>query len=344
MNIKLQPQDKAQIELLIELDISDLSPFKNTALEEFNKTLTLKGYRPGKAPLDLVEKTINPIELWEKIGILALENLYPTIIKEHQLEPLGQPSVSITKIVPEAEITFKITFAVMPHLILPDYKQIARNTPFVNQPTISEEEINEALKWLQKTRAQINPETKKEEIPELNDEFAKTLGNFQSLEDLKQNIKEGLLIEKQNKAKEQWRLEVLDKIGQQMEGDIPDILFETEKQKMLEELKIRLNEIQLPYEEYLKQIKHTEEELLKDFQPLAEKRVKMALILKEIADKEKIEVMPEEIDQKIEEILKQLPDPDIKNKFNLEELKTFALGILRNDKVFELLEKQQSEY
>jgi len=343
MNIKIQPQEKSQLELLIEFDLNDLLPFKNQALEEFNKDLTLKGYRPGKAPLELVEKNINPMELWEKIGIFALEKFYPQIISEHNLEPLGQPAVTITKIVPDSLVEFKVNIFVMPHLELPDYKAIAKEIPFKEKNIeVSEAEVNDALNWLQKTRAQINPETQKEELPELNDEFAQKVGNFKTLEELKQSIKEGLLIEKQDKAKEQWRLEVLDKIGEQMKGDIPDILFEAEKQKMLEELKMRLDEMQLPYDEYLKQIKHSEEELLKDFEPLAIKRVKMALILKEIADQEKIEVLPEEIDKKVDEILKQLPDPEIKNKINLEELKTFASGIIRNDKVFELLEKQQS--
>ncbi|MGB9763303.1 MAG: trigger factor [Minisyncoccia bacterium] len=343
MNIKIQPKEKSQLELIVTFNSDDLIPFKNQALEEFNKDLTLKGYRPGKAPLELVEQTINPIELWEKMGIFALEKFYPEIIKNNKLEPLGQPEVSITTIVPKSLVEFKINFAVMPHLELPDYKKIAKENPFSQKEIIvTEEEINDTLKWLQKTRAQVNPKIQKEELPELNDEFAQKVGNFKTLEELKNSIREGLLIEKQDKAKEQWRLELLDKISNEMKGEIPQILFEAEKQKMLEELKIRLDEIQLPYEEYLKQINHTEEDLLKDFEPLAERRVKAALILKELADQEKIEVSEEEINQKVDEIIKQLPDPEIKNKINLEELKTFALGIIRNEKVFELLEKLKS--
>jgi len=111
---------------------------------------------------------------------------------------------------------------------------------------------------------------------------------------------------------------------------------------MLDELKIQLSEMQLKFEDYLKQIKKTEEELRIEFQPLSLKRVKMALILKKIAQLEKIEVEDKEIEEKANEILNHLPDPSLKNKINLEELKIFALGLIRNEKVFELLENQQS--
>jgi len=66
----------------------------------------------------------------------------------------------------------------------------------------------------------------------------------------------------------------------------------------------------------------------------------MALVLKEIAQKENITVSQEEIEAKVNEILSQFPDPELKNQINLEELKTFAEGLIKNEKVFELLEKQ----
>jgi len=109
---------------------------------------------------------------------------------------------------------------------------------------------------------------------------------------------------------------------------------------MLDELKIQLSEMQLKFEDYLKQIKKTEEELRIEFQPLALKRVKMALILKEIAQLEKIEAEDKKIEDKVSEILNRLPDPSLKDKINLEELKIFASGLIRNEKVFELLESQ----
>jgi FKBP-type peptidyl-prolyl cis-trans isomerase (trigger factor) len=341
MKNQIKPLAKSKIEVIIEFNNDDLIPFKNKALEELGRNLTLKGYRQGKAPLALVEAAVSPLEVYEKLALFALEKFYPQIIRENKIEALGQPLVSITKLIPNSLVELKLEISVMPHLKLADYHKIAREKQTERKPvTVDDQEITEALTWLQKTKATTDSKTNTKTIPPLDDMFAQSLGNFKNLEELKKNIKEGLTFEKQEKEKERWRLDVMEEIIKQISEEIPDILIEAEKSKMLEELKIRVAEIQLPFEEYLKQIKKTEEELLKDFLPLAEKRVKMALVLKEIADQEKIEITETEIDQKVNEILKQLPDPELKNKINLEELKIFASGLIRNEKVFELLEKQ----
>ncbi|MCK4805749.1 MAG: trigger factor [Candidatus Pacebacteria bacterium] len=183
-------------------------------------------------------------------------------------------------------------------------------------------------------------EIKKKKLPPLNDKFAQELGKFKNLEELKKNILKGLKIEKETKEKERWRLSVLDEIITDTQVDLPEILIHTEIEKMMEELKSQLEKIQLTFEKYLEQIKKTGEELKKDFQGLAKKRVFSSLVLREIGLLEKIEVSEDEIKEKVNEILQQIPDPKIKEKINPEDLKEFALGIVRNEKVFQILEKQ----
>jgi len=349
MEFQTKPLEKSKIEITIELNDEDLHPFKDKALEELGSQLTLPGYRQGKAPLNLVENHISAIEVYEKTAVFALEKFYPQIIKNNKIEAIGQPMINITKLIPESLVEFKVEAAILPHLELPDYKKIAKNKNLLRstqqnlvsrsarnkqqdkkEVSVDKKEIEEALKWLQKTK----------QTPSLDDKFAQSLGKFKNLEELKQNIRDSLKIEKQAKEKEQWRLGVIEEIITQMKGEIPDLLIQAEQEKMLDELKIRVEEMQLPFEDYLKQIKKTEEEIKTEFQPLALKRVKMALILKEIAQLEKIEAKDKEIEDKANEILNRLPDPNLKDKINLEELKIFALGLIRNEKVFELLENQ----
>lgn len=183
-------------------------------------------------------------------------------------------------------------------------------------------------------------EIKKKNLPDLNDKFAQELGKFKNLEELKKNVVKGLKMEKETKEKERWRLAVLDKIIAETKIDIPEILIYTEIEKMMEELKSQLEKIQLTFEKYLEQIKKTEEGLKKDLRELAEKRVLSALTLREIGLLEKIEVSENEIKEKTSEILQQIPDPKVKEKVNPEDLKEFALGIIRNEKVFQVLEEQ----
>jgi len=183
-------------------------------------------------------------------------------------------------------------------------------------------------------------EIKKKKLPSLNDKFAQELGRFKNLEELKKNILKGLKIKKETKEKEKWRLAVLDKIITDTKADIPEILIHTEIEKMMEELKSQLDKIQLTFEKYLEQIKKTEEGLRKDFQELAKKRVFSALVLRKIGLLEKIEVSDGEVKEKANEILQQIPDPKVEEKINPKDLKEFALGIVRNEKVFQILEKQ----
>jgi len=341
MEFQTKPLEKSKIEIIINLNDEDLLPFKTKALEELGSKLTLPGYRQGKTPLNLVKNHFSAIEVYEKTAVFALEKFYPQIIENNKIEAIGQPMVNITKLIPESLVEFKVEVAILPHLKLPDYKKIAKNKQQnKKEVSVDEKEIDEALKWLQKTRQIINQETKEKEIPSLDDKFAQSLGKFKNLEELKQNIRDSLRIEKQAKEKEQWHLKIIEEIISQIGEEIPDLLIQAEQEKMLDELKIRVGEMQLPFEEYLKQIKKNEEEIKKEFQPLALKRVKMSLILKEIAQLEKIEVKDKEIENKTNEILNHLPDPSLKDKINLEELKIFALGLIRNEKVFELLESQ----
>ena len=349
MKFQTKPLEKSKIEIIIELNDEDLFPFKDKALEELGNKLILPGYRQGKAPLSLVANHVSAIEVYEKTAVFALEKFYPQIIENNKIEAIGQPMINITKLIPESLVEFKVEVAILPHLELPDYKKIAKNKNLLRstqqnlfsrsarnkqrnkkEGSIEEKEIEEALSWLQKTRHSSS----------LDDKFAQSLGKFKNLEELKQNIRNSLKIEKQAKEKEQWRLGVIEEIISQMNGEIPDLLIQAEQEKMLDELKIQLSEMQLKFEDYLKQIKKTEEELRIEFQPLALKRVKMALILKEIAQLEKIEAEDKKIEDKVSEILNRLPDPSLKDKINLEELKIFASGLIRNEKVFELLESQ----
>ncbi|MDD5760634.1 MAG: trigger factor [Candidatus Pacebacteria bacterium] len=428
MKIQINSLPKSKQEIIVSLNQKDLLPFKENALRELNKNLQINGYRPGTAPLTIAENYLDPFKVYEKMASLAIEKIYPEIIKEKNIQAIGYPSINITKIVPNQEVEFKAEVAVIPALKLPDYKGIAGKTPKKNKELkVREEEIEEALSWLQSSRANLKsvnrpakiddivtidyqikesdkiinngedknhsfvlgkgnfipgfedsliglkPGEKKEfelivpsdwpqkdlqnkkldiavqlkeikikELPALNDDFAQNIGRFKNLEALKKSIKEGLLLEKQQRESERWRLEVLEKIAEKTNIEIPEILIQNEIGIMIEELKDQLERIQMPYEKYLEQIKKDEEDLKRGFGELARKRVVSSLILREIALLENIEIPEEEIQNKINEILKQIPEDEVKQKINPDDLKVFASGIIRNEKVFQILEEQSA--
>lgn len=143
-------------------------------------------------------------------------------------------------------------------------------------------------------------------------------------------------IERIKKEKEKWeqerlRQEMLEKIAEKTKIEVPEILLEQEKLRMMENFKKGVaTNLQIGFEEYLKKINKTEKEILDSFLPEVEKRVKTSLVLREISRAEKIEVTDKEID----EDLKKSSTPNVQS----EQVRNYTKEVLRHEKTFKLLE------
>ncbi|MBI2054629.1 MAG: trigger factor [Candidatus Sungbacteria bacterium] len=176
-------------------------------------------------------------------------------------------------------------------------------------------------------------------LPELNDEFAKTLGNFDSLSALTENIKEGITEEKIIKERDRLRVAMADAIAQETSMEVPEVMVSNELEKMMSELKANLESMGLNYENYLTHVKKTEEILKRDWHVDAERRVKIALVLAGIANNKKIEPSAEEVEGEIKQFLAKFKTtPQAEKTIDPESLKTWARGTVRNEKVFQYLE------
>ena len=178
------------------------------------------------------------------------------------------------------------------------------------------------------------------ELPELNDNFAQNVGRFKNLTDLKKSIKEGIVLEKENNETQRVRIEILDKIREKTKIDVPDVLVQNEQGKMLEEFKKYLaDNLKISFDEYLKKTRKSEREVKESFLSDARKRVENFLILKAIGEKEKIKVSEEEIKEEINNILKRYPSVEQAEKeLDPNKLKAYTKIVIRNEKVFKLLE------
>ena len=176
--------------------------------------------------------------------------------------------------------------------------------------------------------------------PTLNDEFAKGLGSFKSLVDLKENLKTGLLEEKKNEERERFRVLILKELAKIISIDLPPVLIDREIEIMIEELKNSVSKNNLDWNIYLKQINKTEDDLRTEFKDRAIERIKIELILREIAQEEQIEPSEEEIEEGVNKYLLQFSKPEqAKNNIDEQELKIYIKSILTNQKVTEFLEK-----
>lgn len=178
-------------------------------------------------------------------------------------------------------------------------------------------------------------------LPELNDEFAKGLGKFEGIADLKSKLVENFKAEKEEKERQRVQQSLLDQVVKKATfSEFPEILMESEIHKMFHELEDGVSSMGLSMDQYLLQIKKSEEDLRKSFEPQAEQRVKSGLALREVAKVEKVEVTAEEIEEKLNQILQRVPNiEEAKKKLDLDEMAEVTAGTIRNSKVFELLEK-----
>ncbi|MDD5555177.1 MAG: trigger factor [Candidatus Pacebacteria bacterium] len=179
---------------------------------------------------------------------------------------------------------------------------------------------------------------KKVQLPEINDEWAKTLGDFQNLEALRKSAEEGIRQEKDIALRQKKRMELLEKIGAKTKVEIPETLIKKEIEGMMDNLKARIKrELGIGFEDYLAQVKKTQDQVSKEFEKMAEERIRNFLIIRQIIKDEKIEATEEEISERIKEILKDYPDSEqAKKEIDLNKVKPYIEDEVKTEKAFNL--------
>ena len=178
------------------------------------------------------------------------------------------------------------------------------------------------------------------ELPKINDELAKSLGQFKDLADLKDNIKKNLEREAEEKEKSRLEVAIMEKIAENTKTELPEMLVKSEVEKMLGELKDSVTASGGEFDKYLSSIKKTEEDLKKEFADKGAKRALFGLILREISKAEKIKVTPKEIEEETKHTTEHYQhDPEMVKKIQSKEYQQYAESLLINRKTFELLRK-----
>ena len=341
-------------EVLIEGEISkeSVEKYRPSALDYFQQKISVPGFRKGNVPEKILIEKVGEINLYEEAASRSLIELFPEILQTIEKKTLGNPKVSITKISPGQPVGFRIEIAIMPDLNLPDYKIIAKEKNSKKEEIkVEEKEINEALDKIRRSLAHHEKFHSKEnqnpghshddhtgkdipesELPSLDDQFAKKIGNFPTLEILKEKIKESLLNEKKTLAVEKNRLNIIEKIIEKIDIDLPKVLIESELSKMLAEFRSNLERMGIELANYLKHIQKNLDDLKNEWKDEATKRAKIQLALKQISDQENIKISKEQIDKEVEIILKEHKEA------TRENVESFVRDLLVNEKVWNFLE------
>lgn len=342
--------EKSQVEIHAIVPGKKFQSYKETAIKSLGNRIEIDGFRKGNVPANLIEKKVGEMGILEEMAQLAIMEEYPTILTDEKIDAIGRPEIHITKIAADNDLEFTITTAVAPTLEIGNYKKIAKGVNGKkSEITVDDKEIDSALLELRQMRAhqKLHDEgvdhhdhdhTKIEEkdLPELTDEFVKSLGKFEGIEDFKTKLRENLLKEKEGHEIEKRRVELIDGIIDDSKVELPDILVDFELDKMMQQFAYDISSMGLTMEDYFKRIEKDETTLKAEWRENAIKRAKIQLILDDIAKKEKLVPSEEEIQKETAKILEMYQN---QSDISEERARSYVTQILTHAKAFEFLEK-----
>lgn len=418
---KKQPKNLLEFEVTVSPE--EMKDFYQQALQAMAKEITVSGFRPGKAPLDLVERQTSKMKILEQAAELAINQNYREIITKEKVWPIGEPKVELLKLAPDNPLVFKMTITLMPKVKLGDYKKIKVQAKPVK---IEEKDVQKVLQELQQMRrkevavkrlAQINDRAEVDlemfidkvllengqiknlsvilgqdfyipglspqlagmtigqtkefnlqypadhfdkklagkkvdfkvklnnlyqiDLPDLNDNFAQGVGKFKNLAELREQLKNNLTQEAQAKEDDRQEAEVLKQlVAKSTFEELPEILLESELDKIVNELQYGVESQGLKFDDYLTHLKKTRADLRKDFIPKAEARVKTSLAIHELADQEKIIVDDKEIDQEVAKMVESYREqPDLLEHIQSNQGRNYLYNIILNRKAITFLKK-----
>lgn len=449
-----------QAKITVELETSLLEEYKVKAAHRISSKTKIAGFRPGKAPLDVVRRLYGDEAIEEEAIELLVNEIYPKLLKEAELSPAAQGKLEKIESKDPPKFTFMIPLE--PEVILGDYQSIRME---YSPEEASDEDVNKVLHQLQlnystampverearngdlvelKINASIqNPEKgenpdilkespyqlilgeenseeekfpfsgfdemisglKKDEEkefihkysddspfeklksrevqfkinvqgvrelkkPELNDEFAKNLGNDKSFADFKESIKSEINASKLHEYEHKYLNDLIDKVISLSQIKYPPQMLEEEQKRVLSNFEQNLSSQNLDLDTYLKMNQIDKDKFIKeDIATAAEHQLEQYLVLEEIRKAEKIELEKDELQKEysksfseiqantdIQKLRRQFTAKGLANRVLLqaanrlmnrrveERLKEIATGAFhKNQENVELKDKSKSE-
>ena len=182
-------------------------------------------------------------------------------------------------------------------------------------------------------------EIKKKELPKIDDEFAKDVSEFDTLADLKKDIKEKKQKQMDNRKKYETEDAVIKAVCKDMKVDIPSGMIELEVDNMMKDLENRLKYQNLTLERYLQIIDKTEEDMRKEYEKQAIEAIKSRLALEAVIKAEKIKATDKEVDEKIKEMAKNYGRENDESFIKNENVRNYVKNGIESEKAIDFLVK-----
>ena len=387
MSVKLTKLEGSKIKLEFTVEKEKFNEALDEAFKKNSGKFKIPGFRNGKVPRSVVEKTYGEGVLYDEAFNIVAEKEYAKAIEENKLEIVSRPEVDIKTIGKDKDLEFSIEVYLKPEAKLKKYKGLEIEKV---ETKITDEDVEKELESIREKNARIITkedgtvenkdianidfegfldgkafeggkaekydleigsgsfipgfeeqiigmkvgeekdittkfpedygnkdlagketifkiklhEIKKKELPALDDEFAKDISEFDTLDEYKASLREKLQKSKETTAKAERETKAIDKLVENVEVEIPEAMIHDAVHQMMYEFEQNLAYQGMTMEQYMQILNIDHKALHEQFEPSAIKDIKLKLALEEIVKAEKIEIKDEEIDAKVEELSK----------------------------------------
>ena len=145
-------------------------------------------------------------------------------------------------------------------------------------------------------------EVQYKELPELDDDFAKDVSEYDTLDELKDSIRKGIQANHEKQADQKVENDLIDQVVNNMKADIPDAMIDSRIEELVQDFQYRISQQGLKLEQYLQYMGMTMDQFKEQFREQADKQVKMRLAMEAVVAKESIEATEEEFEAEIKRI------------------------------------------
>lgn len=421
MNLKSSTKtDVNMTELVVEIDAESFEKAVEATYQRQKKNISLPGFRKGKVPRKLCERTYGE-NVFHEDAINAILNFeLPAVLVEANLDVVDTPKVEVTAISREDGVSLKVICVTKPEISVADYKGI--EAPRV-QKDVTDEEVDQQVEAMRQRNARVvsvddraaemgdevnlnfegffgdeafeggkgeNYQLKlgsgqfipgfedqvaghkidedfdvtvkfpedyqmedyagkeavfkchinsisKEELPELDDEFVKDASEFDTVDELKADIRKKLEENAKNAADNAFENAVVVKLIDKVQDPIPHCMFEHRADSLMNQFANQLKAQGVPMDMYLQYTGMDQDSLKATYLDRAENEVKLRLALEKIAELENLSVSDEELEAEIAKLAEEnnLTPEDVKKRIYTEDLRQDMLATKAMDLVRE---------
>ena len=341
----VRPEAGSSVVLEVEVDADRFTRQADRVFARRNQQARIPGFRPGKAPRAMYERTYGTEHLWTEAAEDLVEETYREIVDVEELSPLERPSVEITQLEPAKPLRYTARVVVRPDVALGDY---AAHGAAVEPAPPSDEEIDRTIQAMRESHAQLRSADRASRdgdivtvdidvtvegrplppfarnahleagAPNTIVGLAEALVGLEAGEattvdlafpasrgedaaergggaELRAAVRNELAHAAFHEARDAAAEKMLDHALATAEVEVPELLVRDELDHMVADLRSRVREQGLSYEQFLLQARKTEDEIRVEWRPAAERRAKSLLVLDAIARKEGVTVSSEEL-------------------------------------------------